>query len=55
MQIEIFASGLCAYPCEDEPEVTVIQGKGWEGQPFKLYLNPEETAALLVQLGFLSS
>lgn len=50
--MEIFAHGLCAYPCEDEPEVTVIAGKDWEGQPFKVYLNPEEAQSLLVQLGF---
>lgn len=49
---EIFAHGLCVHPCEDAPEVTVIEGKDWEGQPFSLYLNQEEVSALLVQLSF---
>lgn len=50
--MEIFASGLSVCPHEDVPEVTVIQGKDWEGNTFRVFLNPEETQSLLVQLGF---
>lgn len=50
--MEIFAHALVAYPCEDEPEVTVVAGLDWEENPFKVFLNPEEAKSLLVQLGF---
>lgn len=51
-EIEIFAHGLIVTQAEDAPEVYLIRGQDWEGQPFSLYLNEEEARNLIVQLGF---
>lgn len=50
--IEIFAHDVSIHPCEDAESVLVISGKGWEGEPFELYVNEEEAATLLWQLNF---
>lgn len=53
MITEIFAHGVHVTECEDAPnEVFVVHGKGWEGDPFSLYLNREEANALITQLGY---
>lgn len=50
--IEIFAHGVHVTQCDDAESVLVIGGKGWEGEPFTLYLNEEEVSSLLVQLSY---
>lgn len=51
---EIFAHGVFVTEDPEAEGIYIVQGKDWENQPFSLYLNSEEAAALLVQLGFLS-
>jgi hypothetical protein len=53
--IEIFAHGISVHPCEDAESVLIVSGKGWEGEPFNLYLNEEAAAELLWQLSFYKS
>lgn len=55
---EIFANSISVAPYRDpenEYEFTnllIIRGKGWEGEPFDLYINEDEAQALFVQLGY---
>lgn len=53
--IEIFSHDLSFAPDEDTEEVFVLSGKGWEGEPFKLYLKEEDAKNLIWQIGFYMS
>jgi hypothetical protein len=51
--IEIFSHDVSFAPDEDEgDEVFVISGKGWEGEPFKLYLKEDMVKDLIWQMSF---
>jgi len=50
--IEVFAHDVYVREDEECQEIVVICGKGWENEPFKLYLTKEEAMALLIQLGY---
>lgn len=50
---EIFAHNVVVTQDPEAEEVYVVQGTGWDGTPFGLYLNEEEAKGLLMQLGFL--
>lgn len=52
MTIEIFSHDLSVRGDDDAPGVFIITGKGWENEPFHLYINEEGAQALLWQLGF---
>lgn len=50
--IEIFSHAVTFGPDEDAEDVFVISGKGWENQPFKLYLKKEDAENLIWQMTF---
>lgn len=50
--IEIFSHDLSVRGDDDAPGVLIISGKGWEEEPFKLYVNLNEAKNLLWQLSF---
>lgn len=50
--IEIFSHDVSVAPDPDAEDVLIIKGKGWEGEPFHLYLNETEAANLAWQLNF---
>lgn len=50
--IEIFSHDVSVAPDPEAQDVLVIKGKGWEGEPFLLYLNETEAANLLWQLNY---
>lgn len=50
--IEIFSHNLTVKPDEEAEDVLVISGKGWEGDPFALYIRRDEAKSLLWQLNF---
>jgi hypothetical protein len=50
--IEIFSHDLSVRGDDDAPGVYTISGKGWENEPFILYLNEEEAKNLIWQLIF---
>jgi hypothetical protein len=50
--IEIFSHDIFVTPDPEAQDVLIIKGKGWEGEPFHLYLNETEAANLLWQLNF---
>lgn len=49
---EIFSHDLSVRADEEAEGVLIISGKGWEGEPFKLYLKTDEARTLLWQLNF---
>jgi hypothetical protein len=53
--IEIFSHGLSVRGDDDEPNVLIISGKGWENEEFKVYINEEEAKTLQWQLNFFLS
>lgn len=50
--IEIFSHDVTVAPDPEAEDVLIIKGKGWEGEPFHLYLNETEAANLAWQLNF---
>lgn len=50
--IEIFSHDVSVTPDPEAQDVLIIKGKGWENEPFHLYLNETEAANLLWQLNF---
>lgn len=50
--IEIFSHDLSVSGDDDTEGLYIISGKGWENEPFKLYVNEEEARTLLWQLSF---
>lgn len=50
--IEIFSHDVSFGPDEDESEVFVISGRGWEGEPFKLFLTYEDCQNLIWQMTY---
>ncbi len=51
--VEIFAHGIVVTQAPDAEEVYVVSGKGWEGEPFKLFLTEDEAKSLHLEMGFL--
>ena len=52
MAIEIFSHGVTVKADEDAEGIYIISGRGWENEPFSLYVNEEEARNLLWQLSF---
>lgn len=50
--IEIFSHGVSFSADEDTEGVFVITGKGWENEPFKLYLKAEDARNLIWQMTY---
>lgn len=50
--IEIFSHDLSVRGDDDAEGVYIISGKGWENEPFNLYINEDEAKNLLWQLNF---
>lgn len=50
--IEIFSHDLSFDLDEDTEGVFIISGKGWEGEPFKVYLKEEEAKNLIWQMTY---
>lgn len=50
--IEIFCHGISVRGDDDTEGIYIISGKGWENEPFELYLNKEEAQTLIWQLSF---
>lgn len=50
--IEIFGHDIFFEPDPETEEVFIINGKGWEGEPFKLYLKKEHAEDLIWQMTF---
>lgn len=50
--IEIFSHDVSVRVDEDTQNVFVISGKGWEDEPFELYVGIEEAKTILWQLSF---
>lgn len=50
--IEIFSHDLSVRGDDEAEGVYIISGKGWEEEPFNLYINKEEAKNLLWQLSF---
>lgn len=50
--IEIFSHDLSVSVDDDAVNVYKISGKGWENEPFIIYVNYEEARNLLWQLSF---
>lgn len=50
--IEIFSHDLSFTADEDSEGIFIINGKGWEGEPFKLYLKEEEARNLIWQMTY---
>lgn len=50
--IEIFSQDLSVKVDEEADGVYIISGKGWENEPFSLYVNEDEARVLLWQLNF---
>ena len=50
--IEIFSHDVNVVPDDDAEGILIISGKGWENEPFKLYLNKTEASVLLWQLTY---
>lgn len=53
--IEIFSHDVSVGVDTDTEDVFVIRGKGWENEPFILYLRKEEAETVLWQLNFVLS
>lgn len=51
--IEIFSHDISVSVDPEAEDVFIVKGKGWEGEPFHLYLNQTEAANLKWQLNFL--
>lgn len=51
--IEIFSHDVTFSPDPDEPDdIFIISGKGWEGEPFKLYLRKSDAEDLIWQMTY---
>lgn len=53
--IEVFAHGISVSQSTEEDgttELLIINGKGWEEESFRIWLNEEEAKTLLWQLNF---
>lgn len=50
--IEIFSHDTSFAADEDENGVFIISGKGWEGEPFKLYLKEDDIKNLMWQMSY---
>lgn len=50
--IEIFSHDVSVRADEDAEDVFVISGKGWENEPFLVYVTMDEARNLLWQLNF---
>lgn len=50
--IEIFSHDLSVRGDDDTPGVFIISGKGWEEEPFNLYVDEEGAKTLIWQLSF---
>lgn len=53
--IEIFAHDVSVRVDEETEGIYIIKGKGWEEEPFQVYVNQEELNNLLWQLSFFST
>lgn len=51
-ELEIFSHDLSVRADDEAEGVYIISGKGWEGEPFKLYVREEEAKNLVWQLSF---
>lgn len=52
MPIEIFSHDVSIRGDDEAEGVFIISGKGWEGEPFNLYIREDEAKSLLWQLSF---
>ena len=50
--ITIFSNNMSVSPDPEAEGILIISGRGWENEPFELYIREEEAATLLWQLGF---
>lgn len=50
--IEIFSHDVSIRGDDEAEGVFIISGKGWEGEPFNLYIREDEAKSLLWQLSF---
>ena len=50
--IEIFSHDISFSQDEDEENVYIISGKGWEGEPFKLYMKHDDARNLIWQMTY---
>lgn len=50
--IEIFSHDLSFQADEDAEDVFIICGKGWEGEPFKLYIREADVKDLIWQMSY---
>ena len=50
--IEIFSHDLSVSPDPDASEVLIISGRGWENEPFELYLKKEMAVDLIWQMSY---
>lgn len=50
--IEIFSHDLSVRGDDDTEGVYILTGKGWENEPFHLYIREDEARNLLWQLAF---
>jgi hypothetical protein len=53
--IEIFSHDVSFNADEDAEGVFIISGKGWENEPFKLYVKEEEAKNLIWQMSYYMS
>lgn len=50
--IEIFSHDTSFGPDEDAEDVFIISGKGWEEEPFQLYMTKKDVKNLLWQMTY---
>lgn len=50
--LEIFSHDLSLRVDDDTEDVLILSGKGWEGEPFQIYMHKEEAKTLLWQISF---
>ena len=53
--VELFVHDLSVRAAVDTEDVYVINGKDWNGNPFKIFINEYEAKTLLWQLNFFVS
>jgi hypothetical protein len=50
--IEIFSHDVSFDQDEETEDIFIISGKGWENEPFKLYLKRDSAADLIWQMTY---
>lgn len=50
--IEIYSHDISFSQDEEAEDVYVITGKGWEGEPFKLYMKYDDARDLIWQMTY---